>query len=367
MKFLDKKEQVIDLEITPYGKSLLSMGRFMPVYYAFFDEDIVYDSECAGFVEHQNSASTRIKDAVQLETQAFFYSAGKQVKEATAFHRLTKVEQERANTYGIRPPTINDQPYVQADDVTIGTLPDKEFESMPLGNSAMNSSYAPAWNINVIEGEISSSAPVLPGLNLPIPQINMTASMFEFTLTDSPVGGNFVELYDAGMSPSNTLRDKFLNVIGKPIILEIDESNTNYEWENFDIEIFEVEERSFPEARPIGMPTVTGSLQVTKEFLRPLFFQKGVSQVENGILLDEDQIPFSSAPTDPRFSGYYFDINIDSEIDETILCGRARNKGDGLFSQRTLKCDEKDGQRQIGIKKLYEPDDGEDCPPGSGG
>ena len=34
MLFMDKKEEVIDIELTPHGK-LLSMGKMKPVYYAF--------------------------------------------------------------------------------------------------------------------------------------------------------------------------------------------------------------------------------------------------------------------------------------------------------------------------------------------
>ena len=54
MKFLNKKEQVIDLEITPYGKSLLARGKFRPAFYAFYDRDVVYDSEYGGVIEVQN-------------------------------------------------------------------------------------------------------------------------------------------------------------------------------------------------------------------------------------------------------------------------------------------------------------------------
>ena len=44
MKFFNPKEEVIDLELTPYGESLLSVGIFKPVYYAFFDDDVVYNT-----------------------------------------------------------------------------------------------------------------------------------------------------------------------------------------------------------------------------------------------------------------------------------------------------------------------------------
>ena len=49
MRFLDDKEEVINFEMTPYGKHLLSKGQYRPVYYAFHDDDILYDPEFAGF------------------------------------------------------------------------------------------------------------------------------------------------------------------------------------------------------------------------------------------------------------------------------------------------------------------------------
>ena len=45
MKFFNKKEQVIDLQITQYGKHMFSKGKFKPVYYSFYDDDILYDSQ----------------------------------------------------------------------------------------------------------------------------------------------------------------------------------------------------------------------------------------------------------------------------------------------------------------------------------
>ena len=46
-KFLNKKEQVYDLQLTSYGKYLLSIGKFKPVYYAFFDDNVLYDKTYA--------------------------------------------------------------------------------------------------------------------------------------------------------------------------------------------------------------------------------------------------------------------------------------------------------------------------------
>ena len=45
MLFLDKKEEVLDIKLTQFGKYKLSIGEFKPVYYAFFDDDTGGDCE----------------------------------------------------------------------------------------------------------------------------------------------------------------------------------------------------------------------------------------------------------------------------------------------------------------------------------
>jgi len=45
MEFFNKKEEVIEVQLTEYGKYLLSLGRMRPAYYSFFDDDILYDTE----------------------------------------------------------------------------------------------------------------------------------------------------------------------------------------------------------------------------------------------------------------------------------------------------------------------------------
>ena len=370
MKFLNKKEQVIDLEITPYGKSLLSMGRFSPEYYAFFDDGILYDSQYGGILEHQNSASVRIKEIPQLETQTYFYSAEKQVKEATAFHQLSQAEKLRAKAFGSEPMDITGQPYVQDDSVTIGTIPDREFNKEPVGNSKLNSSYAPAWDINIMEGFISSSTQTMAGLDLPIPQLNLSASMFGFSLSTASVGNNFYEFDEEGnLHPDNKLKSLFLNVLGDSIAVEISETNTEFMWENFEVEIFKVEEVKFLKAQPIGLPACSGLScdRVTKEFLTPLFFRKPINYVRNGILLDPDEIAIDSPAITPKYAEYFFDIIIDDGVSRDIICKKAINKAEGLYSQRTTSCDERDKKQKFeNIDKLYiREDDGlggtEDC------
>ena len=36
MSFFDDKQEVLKIELTPYGKNLLANGKLKPVFYSFF-------------------------------------------------------------------------------------------------------------------------------------------------------------------------------------------------------------------------------------------------------------------------------------------------------------------------------------------
>ena len=54
VEFSDKKEEVLDIQLTSYGKSLLAKGKFKPEFYCFFDDDILYDTRYTSDEEAQN-------------------------------------------------------------------------------------------------------------------------------------------------------------------------------------------------------------------------------------------------------------------------------------------------------------------------
>ncbi len=62
MTFFNPKEEVLDIQLTQYGRHLLSKGKMKPVYYAFFDEGVIYDSTHGGFEESKNDAEARIQE-----------------------------------------------------------------------------------------------------------------------------------------------------------------------------------------------------------------------------------------------------------------------------------------------------------------
>ena len=57
MEFFDKKEDVIDLQLTQFGRHMLSKGKFKPVFYSFFDDNILYNSSKADIEEVQNESA----------------------------------------------------------------------------------------------------------------------------------------------------------------------------------------------------------------------------------------------------------------------------------------------------------------------
>ena len=61
MEFFNKKEEVLDFQLTEYGKNLLARGILRPAFYAFFDDNIQYDISGSGMSEHQNAANPRIQ------------------------------------------------------------------------------------------------------------------------------------------------------------------------------------------------------------------------------------------------------------------------------------------------------------------
>ncbi len=75
MSFFNQKQETMDVQLTQFGKNLLSRGSFKPVYYQFFDDDILYDAEHAGIIETQNEAETRIlKETPRLKTRHLTFS-----------------------------------------------------------------------------------------------------------------------------------------------------------------------------------------------------------------------------------------------------------------------------------------------------
>ena len=296
MAFFNKEEEVLDIQLTPYGKRLLSQGKFKPAKYAFFDKGILYDSTAGGFVEIQNNAQDRILDDTPfLKTQAVY--SGRELAATEIYEDIDgavyDVQQTADRHYSL---------------------------GMALGTSAQTSNYAPSWRVKALQGELNGFVQYDTG-SLPtqkIPQLQID-SQYETFLHIYPTGLEEGP-EDLGMCSDELANtgQQLIQVSGSALVLQIEEDNTPFYNENFDMEIFEVETVTVANIDTPGLPAAERH-QIEK--LKPLFFIRSPELIKNGILLDESEIEkIPPAEIDVTCVDYFLKISIDSEISEDVLC-----------------------------------------------
>jgi hypothetical protein len=292
--FFNKKEDVLDIKLTRYGRDQLSKGKLKPTYYAFFDDDILYDSAYAGFTEDQNSTESRIQeDTVALRTQPNH--------EGAEFSISTLDSGQRTG--------------------------DKHYSlAFPLGDSAITSDRNPAWNLKFLKNEISSSAVHLTGSHqiMKIPQINVEVKYKTMVRSiDDPISNSDTDgsIYtaDASTLVSKVFPDgTYIEVVQDPVLIEIIEENTEFELENVSIELYEIERVDVSGSiKNLGAATD----DVTKKIVyRPLVFQKKFSNIKNGLLVPDIEFETNNVPIDSNYAEYYLDILVDREVPEQVIC-----------------------------------------------
>lgn len=234
MSFFDKQQDVIDVKLTQFGKNLLARGAFKPMFYRFFDDGVLYNIEKAGTTETQKRAQERIQEAPYLKTQ----------------HLVTGVETRFDQNQNL----INSgelKTFMEIKRRQDPLLADKIL-MYPLQDSAINSQDAPRISVTAHETEISSSADVLEsnGISLPVPQLNFSSS---YTLVENralqddniPSEEELIEreVYLDLISDKIEFLDKsFVEMIEENVVLEIEEFHVNPVRENFELEIFEIDD-----------------------------------------------------------------------------------------------------------------------------
>ncbi len=369
MAFFNKKQEVLDIQLTPYGEDLLSRGKFKPVYYAFFDDDILYDgSGSAGITEVQNDIEPRIQDNTPKSKVQYVYSGPE--KRTTdrvrqAWEEIAAVEVNVAPGYT---PAIGDIPAYNLDRILTGQeaagvsfqdyfyvdrnppiFTDFNFVE-PLGSMEIGSEYAPSWRVIALNGEVTGAINYMTSSTEAgtynnvrrIPQV-------DFDVTYRVLVGNEREInIDSGLRNriiSQIFDDGsflYLTEDAPNIMLVVDEENSPIDIE-YDIEVFSVERG------PDGADTL----------LMPLYFQKAPEQVVNGILLDQDEIPvFNLIDLDPSYAEYFFQVNTDLEIPEEEICPRITNLRSRGIVGGNIPYDCPDVQR-VDLMNVYGSDTGE--------
>ena len=352
MTFFNPKEEVLDIKLTQYGRHLLSKGKMKPVYYAFFDEGVLYDAASAGITETKNSAETRIQDeTITMKTQHCFTGRDEFLFDGIGDEGLDEDENRAELAIYERLHTLTD----------------------PLGTTELGSTKMPFFTMTMLDGEIDDIRTTQTGStrtkNIPagggtfysqqelrIPQIEIDVK-YNIAVID-PTNPDISFEIDPVISPGGVYGDGLGVAVGTDdIMILLEEGNTICGKENFDIEVFE-------------MTGVTGSLG--EEIITPMLFQKKVEMVQNNLLLDEDEAEKiaglkNGVPVGINSScvEYFMDVKVDREINTASVCAaisKIKNEGGTIYSPCGIDIDCPDLEDVISSDIYASDADQEDCP-----
>jgi hypothetical protein len=341
MTFFDAKEEVIDIELTQYGKQLLSKGKFKPVYYQFFDDDVIYDNQYAGSTDElQRDIQTRIKESPRTHVQYTFVSPEGELKRA--------VEQVRNNKKG------------SFSDVYVPYVLKHRVMSAPLASAEIGQQKKPAWNIRSYGNDFGDTKTYITGTYANIKMPRLALKDVEFKIATSvdksgeiyapgDVGDTVATVPFKATSDLNILSSKFqdnsyIQIEEGYILLDLQEINSQFQQENFEIELYEI----------------TANEQQEEE-LKQLFFNKRSQDIVNNILVDSSQQLTDYKPNRVDMAESYFVIQADREISSEILCknlAEADKQTLVATNQIDLECEELYGKlTDPRIKSDVKPED----------
>ena len=308
MEFFNKKEEVLDLQLTQYGKYLLSIGKLNPAYYTLHDDNVIYDRQFSNTssAEIQNEARVRIQsDTPILKTQYNFVS-------------LDSMQSKAADFQDIKERT--------------------EVVSRPLATSNLGSDKIPSWNINTLGGTLltgSTTSVITSSASSIVQEIPQIGAEITYYISPVMMDGTFtegeIEEVDQGFADgipqdilegidiafeTEVLPDGSSFLIDKDdLILQIVEDNAPMGNDNFEVEVFEVK------------TTESGATTTTE--LIPMVFKKEPILIVNDILVDaveEDDVEIDST-----FVEYYFDLELDGEISSDVICPKLTNADKDIY------------------------------------
>ena len=351
MTFMNKKEEVLDIKLTQYGKKMLSNGVFDPVYYSFHDEGVLYDSKYASFEENQNMIEGRIlEDTPSLRTQHNFTSVDDKKPIIISTEEIKKSTLKKLGTAGVSSvgPSISSYTPAgvgigaKAEIIDIYQIPERQALGIGLGNSELNNQNSPTFQVKVYDGEITSVNNDYTGrFGEKIPQINcdFTVRAQIKNVSDANRGQEAISSVISPIAPDGT----YLLLENPDFLIEILENNTDFESENFEIEVF----------------TVGDDV--------PLYFANETKnkQVINNILVKDKPENDEMYMISNRYNvEYYFDLDRDSEINPKIISkASAQFKSKGFYNDVPREPTRK--TTPLKISDIYStttrPEDIEDC------
>ena len=267
VRFFNQKEEVIDIELTPYGKQRFAQGTFSPAHYVFYDTSILYNGMFAEITEAQNQIANRISNETPRLKPNLRYTS----TPGAVYSLLTSDSQNEM--------VQNDQfsaPFMRV-----------------LGSSDPNSNYAPAWDLSVLGlSDVGLNEGVIYNVDGMIPQMSATLNI-EYESLRNP--GEPLSLANYNLLSSDSL------------ILSVQELNTVMKSNgNFDIEVYK--------SGSDGQLTSLGFINTHSNDSKTLRRQTDPYLLAYSINGHDQQINESFPILDSTYSEYYLDISCDSEI-----------------------------------------------------
>ena len=288
MTFFNKKEDVMSIELTPHGRRLLRDGKLNPQYYAFFDDDVLYDSQRltngSGLAENNSKTKARIlSNTPSLKPQTNYKGI------ESTFENKTSPESENA--------LIN-----------------------PIGTNKSSETKSSGWNVTAIRGEISSSTSYISSSNSPmynVPQIeceiNYTASIEDYNNIESNL------LQDMEISEI-ALDNTFIQLKKEQLLFYILEKNGFSYKDSLSVEVFLYEQN--------------------QQSLEALKFSRRRNEIQNDLLIDElPENADTGYETKNIYVENYFNLSFDNDIYEGDICkGLTKLRNDNIYLGLDLEC-----------------------------
>ena len=331
MTFFNKKTEVMQIEMTPYGRYLYSIGKFMPHSYEFVDDDILYRSP--GSSEPQESANSRILNE-------------------TPKTKINRAFQEESWQ-------VSSPPIIDNERIMVRKMNMRQADLSPMGKSSYSGNSLPTFQLSMLQGSITGSQMIyevassnihgqqcISG-NVFVPQIDVDLN-FICSLKDQL---DPPEVFPEGSHVRSPVFSDgtYLEVRYQDPIFHLKEFNSFYEKDNFDIEYFLVN-------------TISGD-----ELLTPLNTkrQRSLDHIPSPDLLgstsDYDS-EIDDEDAEQYDLNYYFTVHVDEEIDSEILCGVvSKLEINNHFLDKELICPDQRTDRFNIYSTRVGPDDLEDC------
>lgn len=395
MRFLDQKEEVIDLELTPTGTRLLQLGAFQPASYCFFDDDVLYDSRWAcksgsmDNFETQNEIEARIQDVPRLQAIRAKFSVETNIRQDAgtnaaiaeydifqawdylSFMGASQLFADSAyfadmlGLYNLPYPQFLWNSYKSNTSNSIVTQKEAglfagEISSLPqllgahLNQDERNRLYAfygplgnmdyqsgdemPTWSIEFLKSPITGSIATTGSMGEKVyeiysdlqyklavkktltPEEEVLFHDMEDPLDTMPLERVGTALEDVNAS-SISLDGTYIEVVDDYLFLKVGENNTKFLKENFEIEIYKINDNG--EESPVAMTNETRLFFDNPEIALSDVLSSDNPQLQTDFKSADWQAHGTEGATEiytQRFVGFYFDILVDEQIPDEIFC-----------------------------------------------